>query len=191
VSKPGDWKKRKKTKGPFVGDMTIIRLENSLKRIVTGAYPTRADEPIKMFSQVGVTTGAINAEWESIKEGKLVVDETELRKVIAENPEGVKMFFGSDTDGDNKTDNGMAHAVVRGLKPYVGFGRNLISTKIDLENESIKMSNERIARHEDHLKKYEQKLRKKFGSMERAISGANSQRNWMNQQMGGGGNKGK
>ncbi len=192
VSKPGESKSQGNSeRGIFSSDMSVIRIESTVKRIVNGAYPNSADRQIKILPQIGVSTGKVNAAWETIKTGKLVVDEAELKKVIVENPEGVKLFFGSDTDADTRIDSGMAYALEEMLKAYVGFGRNVISSKIDLENENIRISNERIARHEDHLKKHEAKLRAKFGAMERAISGANSQKNWMNQQMGNSGGNSK
>ncbi len=178
--------KTKRKRGIFVGDMMIIRLENSLRRAVGGAYSTRAVDPIKMLPQMGISTGDINADWETIKEGKLNIDELKLEKTIAKNPEGVRMFFGSDTDGDNREDTGLAYTVVASLRPYVSTGRNIISSKIKLENDSIKMADERIGKHRDHLKSYEEKLRRKFGKMEQAISGAKTQQNWMKSYTGGG-----
>ncbi len=186
TSKVGDYKKIKHKTGLFVGDMTILRLENSLKRVVSEAYPTRAKNPIKILPQTGISTGALNAEWESIRDGKLVLDQDKLYNTITENPEGIKEFFGSDTDGDNRIDNGMAYRIGYILKPYLMSGNNVIAGKLNLENDTIKTSDDKISRHQAHLKKYEDKLRKKFATMERAISGANAQRAWMKGQgMGG------
>jgi len=189
VDKPTSDKKNLPKRGIFAGDMTVIRLENSIRRTVGSAYPSRADKPIKLFSQMGVSTGEINSDWESIKEGKLKINESLLRKTIIENPDGVKMFFGSDTDGDNRSDNGMAYTMNNRLKPYISFGKNIVSSKIDLENESIKLANERIEKREDHLKRYEAKLRLKFGRMEQSISKSKKQKSWLNQQMGGSNDK--
>ena len=74
------------------------------------------------------------------------------------------MFFGSDTDGDDKPDEGMAYKVTYVLKPYVQPGKNIIAAKIDNEDNSIKIADDSIKRHEDHLKKYEEKLRTKFAA---------------------------
>jgi flagellar hook-associated protein 2 len=188
IDKPGQSEKLDES-GIFVGDMMMVRLENLIKTSVGGAYPSREDKPIKMFNQMGVSTGKPNSSWETIKEGKLVIDEDELRKAILENPEGVKSFFGSDTDGDNKIDNGMAYILVKAIDPYISSGKNIIATKIEFEDDSIKMANEKIKKHETHLKSFEEKLRKKFATMEKSISGSKTQQNWMNNQMGGGGGK--
>lgn len=185
VDKP-DQKKNPGDSGVFVGDMSLVRLENNIRNTVNDAYPNRADKQIKLLSQMGVSTGKINSSWETIKQGKLVVDEDELKTAIIANPEGVTMFFGSDTDGDNKVDTGMAFTLVRVLKPYVSFGKNIIKSKIEHQDTSIKLANERIERMNEHLKQYEKKLRKKFGAMERSISGSKAQQNWMKNQMGGG-----
>lgn len=183
--KPGDYEKMLSESGMFVGDMTMMRLESTLRMTVTGAYPNGADHPIKMLSQMGITTGAVNAAWETIKSGKLIIDEAALRKAILENPEGVMMFFGSDTDGDDKPDEGMAYKVTYVLKPYIQPGKNIIVAQIENEDNSIKLADDNIKRHEEHLKKYEDKLRAKFARMEQAISETNAQKQWMKQQMGG------
>ncbi len=191
TEKPGDYDKSISQKGLFMGDMTLVRLQGTLQTTVTSAYPNSADKPIKLLSQLGVSTGSINAEWESIKAGKLVIDDGLLRKTILENPEGVTLFFGSDTDGDNKADNGMAFKVVTTLKPYVSSGKNIIAAKIDMEDSGIKMADDSIKSKEDHLKKYEDKLKRKFAVMEQAISQTNSQKQWMKNQLGGSGEKEK
>lgn len=183
--KPGDYKSNKYKNGLFVGDMTILRLENTLKETVGNAYPSRAEKPIKLITQMGISTGAINAAWESIREGKLIIDEGLLLSTLKDNPEGVEEFFGSDTDGDNRIDNGMAFRVETVLRPYVSSGKNIIANKIELEDTNIQMANSRIERHQEHLKKYEEKLRKKFSTMEQSISGAKSQGEWMKNQMKG------
>ena len=108
-----------------------------------------------------------------------------LKKTILENPDGVAEFFGFDSDGDNKPDNGMAFKVVYVLKPYVGSGKNIIAAKIDLEDNSIKIADDSIKEKEDHLKKYEEKLKRKFAAMEQAINQTNSQKQWMKNQLGG------
>ncbi len=173
--------------GIFIGDMTILRLENTIKTAVNSAYPSKSDEPIKVINQLGVSSGALNAEWESIKTGKLTMDEAKFGEVLVKNPDGVKEFFGSDTDGDTRVDNGFAYKLQQILRPYVMSGKNILQAKIDYETDSIKQTDERISRHQDHLTQYEDKLRRKFSAMERAISGSKAQGNWLKQNMGGGG----
>ena len=185
TDKPGQSEKLSES-GLFVSDSTFIRLENMIKTTVNGAYSSRIEKQIKLFSQMGVSTGKVNSSWDSIKEGKLTIDEDELKKAIAENPEGVSAFFGADTDGDNRTDSGMAFTLVRELDPYISYGKNIIQTKLDYEDELIKMANQKIEKQMAHLKQYEEKLRKKFGTMEKTISGSKQQQDWMKNQMGGG-----
>ena len=185
AEKPGDFTKTLSQSGLFMGDISLLRLESLLKTTINSAYPSRAEKPIKVFAQMGVSTGALNAEWDTIKSGKLIIDENLLKKSIRENPEGVALFFGSDTDGDNKTDNGAAYKVVYVLKPYMAPGKNIIASRIDLEDNSIKLTDETIKQKEDHLKKYEEKLKFKFGQMERAISESNAKKQWMKYQLEG------
>ncbi|HEY1406611.1 MAG TPA: flagellar filament capping protein FliD, partial [Spirochaetota bacterium] len=182
--KPGDFEKTKNESGLFVGDMAILRLSNQLKTLISGAYPSKTDKPIRMLPQVGISTGKFNAAWESIKEGKLILDDQLLRNSIMANPEGVRDLFGSDNDGDNRVDNGFAYMFENALDPYVRPGKNIIVTKIDMEDDSIKRADDFLAREEDHMKSFEEKLRKKFSTMEKSVSSSKSQQNWMKQQMG-------
>ncbi len=171
--------------GLYSSDMTILRLENSIKSTVGGAYPSKAEEPIRVITQMGISTGAINTAWENVKRGKLIIDESKLKDTIVSNPDGIKEFFGSDNDGDNKIDNGMAYQLVNTVKPFIMAGKNIIQAKIDYEETQIQTTSQRIDRHRDHLARYEDKLRKKFASMEKSISGAKAQSNWMGQQFKG------
>jgi len=180
-----DFQKRENKNGLFVGDAAIGRLDNSLRAVITSSYSSRAEKPIKVLSQIGVSTGKSNSAWNSIKDGKLVIDEDVLREVVSENPEGIRMFFGSDTTGDGREDSGLAFAMVKQLDAYVGNGRNIISARIGLENDGIKSTNEKITKKEDHVRQYQEKLKTKFSVMEKAVSGANAQKAWMNQKMGG------
>ena len=185
TSKLNDYNNIKDKSGLFVGDMTILRIENYLKRAVSEAYPSRASNPIKVLSQTGISTGEVNAEWESIQEGKLIVDENKLNNLIAENPEGITEFFGSDTDGDNKIDNGFAYRMEYVLKPYLVSGNNVLVSMVKLEESNISGIDDKINKHKDHLKKYEEKLRSKFTAMEKSISGSKAQRAWMQGELGG------
>ena len=186
VSQAGPSARKNAKTGLFVGDMTILRLENTIKMSISNAYPSKSDTPIKILSQMGINTGALNADWETIKSGKLVLDEEKFSEVLNANPDGVKDFFGSDTDGDSRIDNGMAFKLQHVLKPFIMPGKSIIQAKIDYENEAIKLADDRISRHQDHLSRFEDKLRRKFSAMERSISGTKAQGNWLDAQMGGG-----
>ncbi len=185
TDKAGDYDNAKRENGLFMGDMTIIRIENSLKEIISTPYPSTADEPIKLLSEIGVSTGRLNSSWADIQDGALTIDEEKLKEMLIENPDGVKDLFGSDTDGDNRIDDGFAYTFETRLKPYTQPGQNIIANKIDLQEDSIDQIENRMQRKQEHLKAYEEKLRQKFTNMERTMSGTKQQQQWMQQQMGG------
>jgi len=186
ITKAGEYNKMKREAGIFSSDMTFVSLLNQLKTALSNAYLSKVEKPIRVLPETGVHTGEIKSSWESIKQGKLQINEPKLREVIISNPEGIRNFFGTDNDGDNRTDGGLAFAIERVLDPYVTpvEKQNIIQTKIAYEKESAKGADERIERLQMHLKAYEEKLRKKFATMEKSVSGAKSQRDWMNQQSG-------
>ena len=160
--------------------------KDQLKTVIGSAYPSRIEKPIHMLPQIGISTGKVNAAWDTIKEGKLQIDEDLLRKSIIENPEGVKELFGSANGADSRIDNGFGYTMEVTLDPYVRPGQNMIKTKMDQEDDSIKRKDEFIARQQDHLKNYQSKLRQKFGAMEKSVSSQKNTSNWMKQQMASG-----
>jgi len=186
TDKLGDYEKAKSDSGIFVGDTTLLRLSNQLKTAISNAYPSRAEKPIHMLPQVGISTGKVNTAWDAIKDGKLQIDEDDLRNAISTNPEGVRELFGSANGTDNRIDNGFGYTFENILDPFVRTGRNTIKSKMDQEDDSIKRADEYIARQQDHLKAYQSKLRQKFGNMEKAVSSTKATQNWMKQQMGTG-----
>lgn len=186
TEKAGDYNKTKSQNGIFMGDMTLLRLENGLKRTLSDSYPARNDKPFHMLAEIGITTGEINSDWGKNKKGKLQVDDAKLKEAISTNPNAVNDLFGCDTDGDNKTDAGVGYQLHSTLDPYVRAGKNIIATKIDLEETSIKTADEKIKQQQAHLQAYQEKLKSKFAGMEKSISGSKSQQNWMKAQMGQG-----
>jgi flagellar hook-associated protein 2 len=185
TDKLGSYEKARSESGILVGDSMLLRLSNQIKTVVGSAYPSRVEKPIHMLPQIGVSTGKVNAAWDTIKEGKLQIDEDLLRKSIVENPEGVKELFGSANGAESRVDNGFGYTMENTLDPYVRPGQNMIKSKMDSEDDSIKRKDEYIARQQDHLKNYQTKLRQKFGAMEKSVSSQKSTGNWMKQQMAG------
>ena len=185
TDKADQYEKTKYESGLFVSDMTIIRLENEIKRATSYPYPSQAPKPVKTFSEMGITTGQLNASWEKIKDGKLVIDEDVLRNTIIEKPEGVRQFFGSDNDGDDRIDNGFGFTIENTLEPYVRPGKNMISAKTEQLDDNVKQTKDRIKRKETSLKGYEEKLRKKFSIMEQSVGKTKSQSQWLKQQQSG------
>lgn len=181
--KPGRTDRGEGDTGLFMGDSTLMRLESSIRRTITDSYSSRAEQPVRLLVQLGVSTGEVNADWQAIKKGTLRIDEARLTEILRENPEGAAMFFGADTTGDQRVDSGMAFSLVQMLKPYLGPGRSIISSKIDFQDTSIEEANNRIDKHYRYLEAYEERLRKKFGNMERSIGGAKQQQQWLEQQM--------
>lgn len=182
IHRQGQNKDRGSQGGLFVGDTTLLRLESSVQTTISDSYTSRAERPVRLLTELGVSFGELNADWQSIKDGRLSIDERRLTGILEENPEGVEMFFGADTTGDGRTDSGMAYTLVEILDQYVSPGQNIISAKIELKDSTIDDANDRIEKEYRHLEALEERLRAKYGEMERSIMESQQQQQRMQQQ---------
>lgn len=101
-------------KGNLRADSILTGLRSSLRSYF---YATVKSQPADMqqFSQIGISTGAVGSSADTTKDGKMVLDETKLRKALEADADSVASLFGKssasvtgeeltdDGDGDDKT----------------------------------------------------------------------------------------
>ncbi len=81
-----DAQKKGLLNGEELARSILINLRDTISRTVTGL-----PSDLNRFSQVGITTGAYG----SADYGKVVLDKTKLKEMLAENDEGVAKLFGA------------------------------------------------------------------------------------------------
>ncbi len=195
------WEERSKS-GLLRNDSFI---NNTLAKIRTGLY-----EEVKgltgsynQLHQIGITTG----DWKD--RGKLVIDETKLKKAMIEDGEGVLQLMFSPSNEDDRSKSGLVNRLyddmVVGMKDIIdksGTGDNAslyrnveINMLIDFVTDMGSISyldkdvlniEKQIFDEEDRLNRIEDSYWRKFTAMEKAISQMNSQSTWIAQQFGGG-----
>ena len=79
--------------------------------------------------------------------------------------EGVKNFFGYDSDGDIIIDSGLAYSIYEYLNPYSQRG-GIFSNRIASIQDKIKTSEKRIVDYDKKLAQKEADLKRKYGMME-------------------------
>lgn len=137
------------------------------------------------LSDIGITTGHYT------EQGKLYVNEEELRKAIETDPEAVQKLFTATSDDGNVRNEGIA---VR-LYNDVLNGMSKITEKAGAEAEYSRVDNsvigkrlrsidEKIDRFEDKLKLVEDRYWRQFSAMEEAINIMNSQYLWITSMLG-------
>jgi len=176
------WSNKAKS-GILAGEATIIRLLASLRATIGASYPSSTEPRFKVLADIGITTGEPGSSWKEIQEGFLTINETVLQNALIEYPESVRELFASDTNGDNRADDGVGIAILENLKPYVQFTSGIVSTKIRLSETMIQENNKKIKEYESHLVNYERKLKQKFEYMEQGLGKNKAISNYLNQSI--------
>ena len=153
--------------GSFYGDSTLSSLKSNLQQKMSNAYGVGDDLSIKLLVEMGISTNAnANSGMDASRlRGYLEIDEKQLEKALTENMEGVKDFFGYDSDGDIIIDSGLAYAIYEYLNPYTQRG-GIFSNRISAVQDKIKTSEKRIVDYDKKLAQKEADLKRKYGMME-------------------------
>jgi hypothetical protein len=188
----GNFKRQKEKSGILVGDSTLARLVSDLKMMLTNPYPGTSDKAIRIFFHIGIATGKLRQSFEEIQKGQMkIIDDNKLEDQLANNYEEVKNFFGLDTTGDRKIDQGLAFKINNYLSNYTRSGRlGLIAAKLQLSDDRIKNLKETKERKLAHVENYREKLKRSFATMEQGMMRTKKEQQWLNNQMKGmGGDK--
>jgi len=163
--------------GTLRNDPTISSMLTNM-RAALNSDVTGTDGKIRL-SDIGITTSSNYRD-----NGKLVIDETKLREMIAENPNKVSELF-------TKTDVGLAtkfrkavdvgQAAIAKQAGSAGAGNDTFTL-----GSTMKSMNEQIVRFEERMKTVENRLWKQFTAMEMAINRANAQSAQLQSTLGGG-----
>lgn len=134
------------------------------------------------LSAIGITTSKNYLEG-----GKLEIDETKLKKALAENPEAVEALFIGGGDSTSISEQGIIHRLydtvgktMDQLKDRAGSA-GATNQKFALGRQLSNIDSS-ITRFESRLTQVEDRYWKQFTAMEKAIQQANSQSSYLMQQ---------
>jgi flagellar hook-associated protein 2 len=146
-------------RGILQGDGTVARVRNRLDGLLSGRYGT--DSSLSSLADLGVTFGS---------NGKLVIDDEKLGKVLAEKPDAAKAFFADKTKGFGVK----ASAALDSLTdPFTGT----FKLQDDALTDSITRIETRVAQLDEILAGRRDRLVQQFAKMEEALNGLQSQQN--------------
>ena len=177
--------KMKAQSGVFATDSTVRQLVASLRQVTAGNYPNTRKPAYRVLDEIGVSTGSVGRNWKQIQYGYLELDEDKLRAALERSPEAVKELFASDTNEDNRVDNGVAFQMKGTLDPYNQVARGLIATRINLLKTQITDNKDRISKLDYSAQNREAALRRKFSRMEGAVQNSRSTSNFLRSKLGG------
>ncbi len=148
--------------GPLIGDSTLLSLRRQLSAIIASQIGSGT---ILAATQLGIATSGTD--------GKLKVDEDELREQLSQDPDAVAAFFaGSGSFADQ------LRAVT---DSYVNPVDGLLLARINGTNDTIADIDEQIRRAEDRLESFEERLVLQFAALETSISRLQAQSQFLEQ----------
>lgn len=179
-------------KGLLRGDSTLIGLRSSIRQIMTERVEGLNNKYTTLM-EIGISTTAVDFG----KSGKLVIDEEQLKKVLAQNPDSVRKLFFNDLDVDEEVDEnetGVAAKLYNKIEQYINDsttsinGRSykigIIPMRLDSMEDLIDDYEDQIDNFKMRLEKIEQRYWQQFSAMERALMELQSQQGWLNTQLG-------
>jgi len=166
----------RKKLGTFYGDSSLSTLKSNLRTRMMSSYDATGDLPIKLLAQLGISTNsgsASNLDASRLR-GYLEIDEKLLEKTIKEDVEGIRDFFGFDSDGDVIIDSGLAYSIYEYLNPYTQRGGVFFARMSGVEDK-IKASERRLLTYDQKLLQKEAELKRKYGAMEGTLQNLKKQ----------------
>jgi len=166
----------RKKLGAFYGDSSLSTLKSNLRTRMMSSYDPTGDLPIKLLAQLGISTNSSSASSldASRLRGYLEIDEKLLEKMIKEDVEGIRDFFGFDSDGDVIIDSGLAYSIYEYLNPYTQRGGIFFARMSGIEDK-IKASEKRLVTYDQKLLQKEAELKRKYGAMEGTLQNLKKQ----------------
>ncbi|MFT8884313.1 MAG: flagellar filament capping protein FliD [Liquorilactobacillus hordei] len=173
----GDPSKSDNTTGKLAGDSELMRLQSSLRNMVTNPYVAGSSlNP----NQVGISFVD--------REGTLGLDEDKLNKAIADNPEAVKGMFYQSTKSSTGTvtsESGYASDLSKMLNTYLvdsSANKGIIATKSAGYDSSIKDLNKQIDDFNTMLDAKKTQYVDMFTRLDQAMMEAQSQMSYFTSQ---------
>lgn len=165
--------------GTLVGDGTLMRLQSSLRSMMTSTEAHGTS--IKGLQELGVSID---------RNGTASFDRSKLETQIRTNPNEVRDFFSSstrvtDAEGETSTvTKGFSRDMRSFVSQYISSSNGIIKTRRDTYDRMIRDVNQRIERFEERLEMRKDRYIRQFSALDTAMMQAESQMDFMFSQLG-------
>lgn len=161
-----------KSGGVFLGNSTTRTLSSNLHQAVTDLVGSS----LKLATNVGISFNS---------DGTYSFDKAKFKSAYNENPEAVASLFveGGSTAVTTGTQPGIAERLQKVANAATDSVSGWITTALKGENTRVEDLNKTIASWDDRLEQRRATLTKMFNAMDSAVSGFNSQSNWLAGQL--------
>lgn len=178
------WEEKARS-GLLRSDSSISNVMNNMRSLLYEQVDG-TDSAYNTLYSIGITTSSSYTD-----NGKLEIDEDQLRQAIEDDSEGVYQLFAAS--GSTTETQGLARRMRETLDNGVsalaeragGYKGKLLPHQFTL-GRNMENIDDRIAQFEDRMVSVENRYYRQFTAMEQAMSQANSQSNYLTQFMNGG-----
>ncbi|MDZ5784124.1 flagellar filament capping protein FliD [Marinococcus luteus] len=178
------WEEKARS-GLLRSDSSISNVMNNMRSLLYEEVDG-TDSAYNTLYSIGITTSSSYTD-----NGKLEIDEDQLRQAIEDDSEGVYQLFAAS--GSTTETQGLARRMRETLDNGVsalaeragGYKGKLLPHQFTL-GRNLENIDDRIAQFEDRMVSVENRYYRQFTAMEQAMSQANSQSNYLTQFMNGG-----
>ncbi len=173
------WEEKAKS-GALRSDGTLRQMVDSMRSSVYSPVAGISGKYTSL-STIGITTGSY------LENGKLYINETKLRQVLADDPEAVSKLFA--TDGADSSHQGIARRLdstfdtaIKAIDKKAGVASGAADTESVMAKQ-LKDYNKQITALQTRLTDMETRYYTQFTAMETALQKMNSQSSWLTQQL--------
>jgi flagellar hook-associated protein 2 len=117
--------------------------------------------------------------------GKIEMNKSALKNVLAKDPEGVAKLLRYDNDGNGTTDGGILHGINNVVTNYNRSNTGLIAGQIKTYELQISDIDKNLERTSELLQKKDAAIKRQFSSAEQLLSSMMNQSNYLSSQMAG------
>ncbi len=173
------WEEKAKSgmlKGDSVLQNSLFSMRNAwYSNVATGGEYTQ-------LAQIGITTSN-----DYLENGKLVIDETQLKNALRENPDGVYKLFSNSAEGESQ---GILQRLEKTIDStmdniYKKAGKSTYTNDQFTIGKRLDDVQKRIDDFQDYLTQTEDRYWRQFSAMEQAISQMNQQSAYLTSSFGG------
>ena len=172
------WETKAKS-GLLRKDQLLQSVVNNMRSSLSASVSGMGTSQYTTLSSIGITTGSYT------ENGKLYIDETELRDALNNDPDAVKNLFTKSSDSVNA--KGLAarlydnvNNALTSISKKAGSADSLVDSSSI--GDRLKEFTQQISDWDDRLQSLEERYYKQFSAMETAMEQLNSQSNWLTQQ---------
>lgn len=179
----GDPTAENNTRGSLVGESSLIRLQSSLRSLLTRNLKSNPDDGFNL-SELGI---------EVDRYGVATLDEAALREKVLEDPANVARAFyqpesapieGSEATGKSgKAKGGMTQQLKELVESYTSKSRGIIKNKQDSYDRTLKDIAKQIETFDARIERKRARYISEFTALDQAMMQAESQMDYLYSQM--------